>query len=266
VSESKTVVIVGSKPGASLPRGVAAYFANASIGILGHGGAPFASVVNVVSAVVLRKGRFSEDQDHADLYAAKREAICSARPSRLLLVESADHPRLGTELTDWLRESGYPSPIELLSPSHRIDAQVRLSGLRHPVVTRACIDQPLAVVMRDALHVLRHRLGLQRGEVMGKFRPSTGIVALLQAILEHGPHAEYMLVGIGLSERHLHVVRGAVVSGKIARPAVLEPHVAADTAILCALARRFVLRAEDPELASTLSGIRAASVAEAGGR
>ncbi|MEZ4281982.1 MAG: hypothetical protein R3F21_20455 [Myxococcota bacterium] len=254
----KTAVILGSKPGARLPPGGTAYFANAAIGSYGDAIERFESVVNVVSAVVLRKCRDSEKQAHAELYAAKGEIIRAARPDRLVLVESSDHPGLGSELSGWLRDSGYASPIECLSPADRIAAQTRFSGLAHPLVTRALFDQPFAVVLRDALHVVQHRLRLAGGEAMGKYRPSTGIVALLLAIAEHGAQAEYMLVGIGLSQRHLHHFQGSILSGKVARRAVLEPHVAADAAILRALARRYVLRADDPELAAALAGARSA--------
>lgn len=251
----KTVTILGSKPGACLPEGGVAYCANGAIGFYGDALGRFESVINVVSALVLRKSRFSAQQEHAALYAAKGSAICAARPDRLILVESADHPRLGDELEAWLRESGYISPICRLTPEDRISLQVRLSGLRHPVVTRASLAQPLQMVLRDVMHLVRHRLGLLHGEVKGKFRPSTGVIALLHAISEHGPQAEYVLAGIGLSQRHLHQVGGKIVAGKVsAGRAALEPHVAADTVILRALARRFMLRADDPELAGALSG------------
>lgn len=251
-------MILGSKPGARLPQGGTAYFANAAIGSYGDAIERFESRINVVSAVVLRNCRDSARQAHADLYAEKGAIIRAARPDRLILVESADHPGLGNELAGWLRNSGYASPIECLPPADRIDAQTRFSGLAHPLVTRALLDQPLSVVLRDALHVALHRLRLARGESLGKYRPSTGIVALLIAIAEHGPEAEYVLVGIGLSQRHLHHFRGSILSGKVARRAVLEPHVAADAAILRALARRYALRADDPELEAALADARRA--------
>lgn len=250
----KRVIVLGSKPGAVFLPGDAVYAANAAIGFYAADVGLYPTAVNVASALVLRKSF----DDSAGLYGRKWRAIVEAAPSRMVLFAAPDAPGCTAAVHEALTTGGYAAPIEVCSVRDRIELVTSVSRLHYPIVTAAALRQPLATVLDDARRLARfavRRHSAQHAAVgcetdaPGKFRPSTGILALLVAIRDHGPDAEYVLAGIGLEGRNLHQAAGSIIAGKDrARGRILPPHTSADIAVLEALRGRYRLRTTEPEL------------------
>ena len=249
----KRIVILGSKPDARFVSADEVWCANAAIGFYGDDVRRYPIAVNVASAIVLRKNLL-DATSHGGIYAKKWEAVVAARPSRLVLLAAPADPGCAVAVQEALRTGGYAAPIEVCTVRRRIRLVSDVAGIRYPVVTRAFFRQPLAVQVRDVDRLLRFlwksRSGAGDEDAPGKFRPSTGILALLLAIRQHGSDAEYVVAGIGVEERWAQQANGTVLVGKTAtRHGGLTPHVHADVAVLRALACRYAIHTTEPELA-----------------
>lgn len=263
----KRILVLGSKPGARFVDAAEAWCANAAIGFYADEVRRYPVVVNVASAVILRKNA-SDASSHGGLYAKKWRAVTVARPARLILLSAPGDPGCAAGVEAALRAAGYAAPIEHCSVRRRTRLVPDLAGVRYPVVTRALLRQPLAVQLRDIERIVRFiwksRRGAEHEDAPGKFRPSTGVLALLLAIAEHGSAADYVLAGIGVAERWAQHAAGTVLVGKTAtRHGGLTPHVHADVVILRALAARYAVTTTEPELAGVVPPF-AGSVVPAG--
>lgn len=253
----KRIVILGSKPNAAFVDAEEVWCANAAIGFYGDEVRRYPAAVNVASGIILRKN-LRDAGVYGGIYEKKWRAVVAARPSRLVLLAAPCDTSCVVEVQEALRSSGYASPIEICTVRRRIRLVREIAGLRYPVVTRAFFRQPVAVQLRDAERLARFawksRSREGRGEAdedaPGKFRPSTGILALLLAIRQHGSDAEYVVAGIGVEERWAQQGDGKILVGKTATcDGGLTPHVHADIAVLRSVARRYAVRTTEPELA-----------------
>lgn len=252
----KRIVILGSKPNASFVDAAEVWCANAAIGFYREEVRRYPVSVNVASAVILRKNLL-DAAAHGGLYAKKWQAVVAAQPSRLVLFAAPADASCVAEVQAALRVAGYAAPVDICPVPDRIRLVREIAGLRYPVVTRAFFRQPIAVQLRDAERIARFGwkswAGAGDEDAPGKYRPSTGILALLLAIRQHGGDAEYVVAGIGLGERWAQQGDGKVLVGKTATThGGLTPHVHADVAVLRALARRYALSTTEPELAHLL--------------
>lgn len=249
----KRIVILGSKPDASFVDAAEVWCANAAIGFYREEVRRYPVAVNVASAVILRKNLL-DAAAQGGLYAKKWQAVVAARPSRLVLFEAPSDPSCAVEVREALRAAGYAAPVDICPIPDRIRLVRDIAGIRYPVVTRAFFRQPIGVQLRDVDRLARFGwkswAGAGNEDVPGKYRPSTGILALLLAIRQHGRDAEYVVAGIGIGERWAQQGDGKVLVGKTATMhGGLTPHVHADVVVLRALARRYDLRTTEPELA-----------------
>lgn len=256
----KRVVILGSKPDASFVEADEVWCANAAIGFYDEAVRRYPVAVNVASATILRKN-LRDASVHGGIYEKKWRAVVAASPARLVLLAAPCDTSCVVEVQEALRRAGYVPPIEICTVRRRILLVRELAKLRYPVVTRAFFRQPVAVQLRDAERlfrfVMKSRSGPGRGETdddaPGKFRPSTGVLALLLAMRQHGTDAEYVVAGIGVEDRWAQEGDGKVLVGKTTtRDGGLTPHVHADIAILRAIAGRYAVRTTEPELAHLL--------------
>ncbi len=248
------IVVLGTKPNAVIPDGDAIYCANAAIGFYKNEVARYTYVVNVASTLVLNKHFENRRQIDVDLYHDKWTAVSNASPQKLVLVDAAGQPELSGQLVAKLRESGYNAAIEILSLAKRTRLVRSVAGMPYPIVTRELFSQALQTQLEDIVHLCKYWLQQVDGDVKGKFRPSTGIMALLYAIDCHGSDAEYVLAGIGVQERQLHQHNHALLhSEKIHRTHVLAPHIEADIAVLRSLGSRYRVATTEPELSPYVS-------------
>jgi hypothetical protein len=245
----KKIVVLGSKPDAQWPEADEIYCANGAIGFYARELSTASNVVNVVSARILNKSKMLHEKSGSDFYSSKLSAICDANPSRMILVGSIATPDLAIKMGAWLKLNGYESPIEYMDHASRVSAQQQLTGLPYPIPLKTLFQGSLLMAIYDLLDLTLLRLGLKKGEVNRKYRPSTGIIALLIAIQEHGEGAQYVIAGIGLSQRNIHHVNGQQksIASKQDRTG-MEPHVAADKVVIAALARRYRLQSAESSI------------------
>lgn len=247
----KRIVILGAKPGPIIPRGDAIYCANAAFLSAPDEVSGFPQRTIVASSTVLAKGLPSAREAPA-IYRTKVDAIRDFRSTDLVLFED---PGRGDKLPV-IREyvsAGQPERKERLFSVEQRTALTRDWLGTYPLVNAAFRMQPLSVQWRDALEWgkwwVSWQLGSRRRDVRAKYRPSTGILALLVALQDHGYSAEYVLAAIGLTDRQTYLIDGnGVVGSKRRRANVLPMHTVADCIALQRLADRVNLSTTEPEL------------------
>ncbi len=252
----QTVVIFGAKPAAILPAGDAIYAANAAImGREAEAGA-FAERISVASGHVLSRG-LGRDAD--PLYRRKFETVRDSGFRRLVLFADQGKRDLASGVLAALGGT-HPDGQRLVSVRESRDLVTRIGQCGYPVLDETFRRQPPRIVLRDWVEIRRARLnwllGNGKEDVRAKYRPSTGILALLVAISEKGPDAHYILSGIGLAGRNEFLVDGRILRNKSNSAAVLPKHVQADTILLRALARRYSLSTTEAELQDILPATR----------
>lgn len=246
----KKIVILGSKPGAKWLDADVVYCANGAIGFYAQELSSARNIVNVVSARILNKSRLLQKKSNAEVYSSKLSAICGANPLKMILIGSISKPSLAIELAAWLKVIGYKSHIEFVDYAMRVSLLEKLTGLTYPVPLKAVfLQSSILIAVYDLIHLMLFRIGLKKGEVNRKYRPSTGIIALLIAIQEHGHDAEYFIAGIGLYQRNIHQINGKLKLVPSKRDSSgIEPHVLADRLIISALAQRYRLVSWEPSI------------------
>lgn len=241
-STNHRVLILGARPGPTPVACDTAYCVNGGIGTLPKVSSP-ERTVHFVATSVLRSARntaySAADRARLDSYRDRHvdSLICVGdgdpaavvetlsplgyRASQVTRYRSQEYPRYITRLT------GYHIPVvswDIFTYGQTASARLVYSLARS--VVRGAIDRTLFSSRNW------HRA----------FRPSTGVIALIFAILTHGPDAEYFLAGMSLDPFRYGY------SGVSALPASgLRDHIVADTVILRHLSR-FRVRADDDTL------------------
>jgi hypothetical protein len=251
----KTVVIFGAKPAASLPPGDAIYSANAAIMGREAESASYAERVTVASALVLARG-LKADLGNMDLYRHKLRTVRNSGFDRLVLFADPGTRNFAKVILADLAD-GHPKGAKVYSVQERRELVRRIGQCGYPVTDKSFWHQDRLIVLRDLIEILKVRIGWLFGQVhkdvRAKYRPSTGILALLVAIAENGPEAKYVISGIGLNERNQFLVDGQISRNKANPATVLPKHVQADVILLRALSQRFRITTTEPELQEILS-------------
>lgn len=247
----KRIVILGARPGPVIPRGDAIYCANAAFLSAPDEVSGFAQRTIVASSTVLAKGLASGREAPA-IYRTKVDAIRDFRSTDLVLFEDPGRGDKLPVIRDYL-SAGQPDRNERLFSVEQRTALTRDWLGSYPLVDAAFRTQPLVVQGRDALELCRWwiswQIGSRRRDVRAKYRPSTGILALLVALQDHGYSAEYVLAGIGLADRQAYSIDGTGMRViKQRRSNVLPMHIVADRIALKRLSGRVNLSTTEPEL------------------
>ena len=241
--KKKLVVALGSKPGAEIPPGDAVYCANAAIGYYAEAVSRFPSVVSVASPELIHPKERAEGVPNRETHVRQWEMTVASRPDKMILTRTGSFEFL----QEVLDEAGFRSPVEAVSAYERRMLVGSISGCYDPIVTSDFFRLPFRMKMRYAgslTTTFLKRLLDRQTDCGSVFRPSTGILALVFAIADHGPDADYVICGVGVQKRHDYFGT----SNASQRP--LPQHVFADVKVLRKLARRYRLFTTEPELAS----------------
>jgi hypothetical protein len=239
--KKKLVVALGSKPGAVIPQGDAVYCANGAIGYYADQVYRFPKVVSLVNPDMIHPKERREGRPDKELNELKYRSIITSRPGRMILTRNG---QLGL-LKQVLDEAGFKYPVEAMSAYERRMLVGRVSGCYDPMVTSDFFHLPNDLKIRYAgslTSTFLKRLFDKRKDCGSVFRPSTGILALVLAIDEHGRDADYVLCGIGVKKREEYL------DGSETHERDLPQHVFADIKVLRKLARRYRLFTTEPEL------------------
>ena len=253
------VVILGSKPNAIVPRGDKIYCANAGFLSNEDAVATFADRVAVASSMVLGNGLLPDSRNH-EVYRQKLDAVRDAGMSRIILFGAPISPDMATKVAAYLQADGQNPNISVISVVERADLVKSIAGTRYPLVDRSFYSQPFRIRMRDHWLNCRSLWDLRFGnghlDTSPKYRPSTGILALLQAIRENGNTAEYVLAGIGAKARNVVKVKTFTAKLRDTPVGEIPEHVTADLIVLRNLVRRYTLSTTEQELTEVVEGLR----------
>ncbi len=245
---------MGAKPGAVVPAGDAIYCANAAFLSAPEAVAGFERRVIVASSTIMAKGL--PESGGGSIYRTKLDAIRDFEATELVLFEDPGRGDKLSAILAYIRERGSEWPLRVISVAARTQ-MVRSRLGSYPLIDVQYCTQPLAIQLRDAIEIgrwaIRWQLGRRRNDVRAKYRPSTGILALLVAMSDYGDDAEYVIVGIGLADRQAYSIDGQVLSNGRKQPSKGLPiHTGADAIALRLLKDRFTLSSTEPELQDVL--------------
>lgn len=190
--------------------------------------------------------------DGTAIYRTKLDAIRDFDATELVLFEDPGRGNKLSAIRAYVGGKGGKRPLRVIPVAARTQ-MVRDRVGRYPLLDGEFRTQPLAIQWRDALEIGRWwiawQLGSRRRDVRARYRPSTGILALLVAMADYGQDAEYVLAGIGLADRQAYSMGGQSLSnGRKQQSAGLPIHTVADAIALGLLAGRYDLSSTEPEL------------------
>jgi hypothetical protein len=250
----KRVVIMGSKPHSIVPSGDIIYCANAAALTDPVAVSKFPRRTVVASGQVVARGINSNSLAQT-FDEVRAQSVCNfdGQEAVIFLNEGDYRFRL---LNDELIRIGPPSRTIRFIDARGHRALVGRFVGAYPLLDRRFFKQPVRVILLDSIKIAICSLswiwGSRRLDVSAKYRPSTGILALLLAIRDHGIQTQYILSGIGLGNRDAHILDGKPFEVKRAPRRDLPLHVVADIIVLQRLAKRFDIRTTEVELEGIL--------------
>ena len=255
----KKIVILGSKPKAIIPNGDKIYCANAAFISNETAIDAFADRVVIASSAVLGAGLSAGATIH-DVYKQKLDAVRDAGMSRIILFESPFSPGMAAKVKAYLQSDDQNHDIVVMSVMQRIEMVRSIAQAPYPLIDASFSSQPFAIRVSDRMKIwrwyLNSRFGNGQLDVSPKYRPSTGVLALLQAISENGSNAEYVLAGIGTKKRNIAKVKTFTETLPDTPAGELPQHVNADLIILEKMLPRYALSSTEAELTEAISGMR----------
>ncbi|MBV1903154.1 MAG: hypothetical protein KUG58_05910 [Marinosulfonomonas sp.] len=248
----KRIVIHGAKPDSVLPDADSVYCANASFLSREREFSKYPDRVVVASSGVLAKG-LRENVVNYQVYKRKLDAVCNFESSRIALFSFSRQANAVLNVKNHILQSGRDHNVEVISVRDRIELVKTVANVGYPLIDDGFLRQPWKIRMRDRFENWKCEVNWKFGDctsdVRAKYRPSTGILALLLAISENGPDAEYILSGIGIHDRNIYKFKNEKVVMTKNSQAVLPRHTRADLAVLSSLSKSNHISTTENELA-----------------
>lgn len=240
----KKVVIIGSKPNASIPLGDIIYCTNKSISLYFEKASKFNKIVIVSTSSELNyliKNRNNENPYAA--FNSRTWDIITSYPDKIVITGEKDTEQIYAALN----ADGYQGKIEILTKSERRLIIGDISGCYDPIITSDFYTLPIKRKLQYINSIIRtstKRTLRLKANSNCMLRPSTGILSVAYAIQEHGCTAEYVIAGIGLKKR------GIYSEGKNEDINKQNPfsHIFADKKVLQELSKRYTLTTTEQEL------------------
>jgi len=241
---TQTVLILGSRPEASIPSCDAVYCANAAIGYYRDRIAAIPWKVLVVNGGALKQPEVDSTDAKRRIHEEKRNQILNAPCDERYVMGNTKVAEL---INEWDR-----TPTHLMPRSDRHRMVRRVTGFRQPIVTGDFAREPfgikLTLLYRLLKAVLKRSVNREKDHPP-YFRPSAGVLALILAVDQNPAGSRFIISGIGVSARHEY---HAGVNDTVHS---VPKHVGPDVRILQKLNRTHDLATTEPELAE-LTGIR----------
>ena len=236
-------IVLGSKPGANLFTADFYYSANVSLSF--HEShlrtIKEEKIKNIVSASEIVSSR-RNDIDKQNWHREKLKRFKMLKGDFVIL--NAEYfPEYIENIPVALKHTTY-STIKINSLIKSI------TGFRVPIVRLSSLDVKMVVHLLKDLSL---QLVNQGYLVLPLFRPSTGIIALIKAINDHGTNAEYHLVGIGAQQRGVYP--SGMKNTWTPKNKIDRNHVIADMAILRRLSSEYQIIIHDSTLRSLIYGV-----------
>lgn len=197
----KKIVIVGSKPNATIPEGDIYYCANSAASFYESSIKKGAQIIIIVAASELIRSR-RKSKEKEKWLSEKFDRIVNAKSDEIVLLGNEFFPNAMPKVKKY-----YNGEIKELKFNEINKILKKLINNRFPVLTVKHIF-PLSLNSFKNLYKFlfeKFNMIFKKNKLSsGLFRPSTGILSLAYAIYKHGDSFDYYVSGIGLKERDLY--------------------------------------------------------------
>jgi hypothetical protein len=198
-----TVLILGSKPGALIPKFDIAYCANSSGALYAGCLEKKGDVLNtVVAASELIPNPIRVSEEKLKWQVDRIQAINNLKNHHIKLISSEFFPDVLQNLAVFDRHKS----LQLIPHSKYEIFLKKNLNIHFPILTEEHLktsNSILKEISRFALECVRYNFSSQY-LVNPLYRQSTGLTCLLEAISSFGTNARYKVVGIGFKNRNIY--------------------------------------------------------------
>ena len=245
----KQIIILGSKPYAIIPGGDKIYSANGATFGNKIKKSDFTDHINVAHVYTLEKGLNWIKSNL--IHKQKLKAIINSGFERLVLFTSANDASSTLRVKNYLTHTNIKE-IEVLTFYDQRILVRKIGKCGYPIIGKYFFLQMPKNIINDGLKIVKALFSWKFGkgyiDVYSRYRPSTGILALLVAINENGPSAKYVLCGIGTKNRNQFLVQNRIFFNNIKINDASTEHSDADIYLLSNLRHHFDLLTTEKEL------------------
>lgn len=235
------VSIIGSKPNANIPKSDFYYCANSAGSfykdqIITNQGYK----ITLVAASEIVKSQRNDKQKEKWLNE-KFDHILNSESDEIILIGNEIFPEAKLKL-----DKHYTKKI-ILKSFNDINSLIKsIVNLRFPIITKNHFLPLSFESIKMIYKYLKEIFSIsfyKNHLTSGLFRPSTGIISLIQAISTHGNNAEYIVCGIGLNKRDIYP--DGFNNTWTPRKNVISFHVLADKRICEILSNNYNIKFDD---------------------
>ena len=200
----KKVVILGSKPDAIIPEGDIIYCANASLSLYPKKARKFNDIIVVGINPLFKSMHKNRNMEHEEKdFNIQSWNMLVRYPAKIVIVGDKK-----TETTiQELMHDGFSGRIDHMTKPERRKLIGKVSGCYDPIITNDFWSIPLSYKLEynnSIITTITKRTFGIKASANCMLRPSTGIFSLVYAIKEHGSSAEYVVSGIGITNRGVY--------------------------------------------------------------
>ena len=240
--EPKTILCLGSKPNAIVPPAEAVYGSNSSLFRNQEKIAAIPLKVLIATSTQLGRG----DETDCDYIKEKRLEILATVCDRAYVV----NPKCSLDKYQALSDR---AELTIWNSLQRRTLSESVSGVKEPIITRKIFQFGLRFFAAELYKLIKAFWRIHSGQnadFSPYYRVSTGMLAILLAIKENGPDAEYVVAGIGFANRFKSEAEFGDDPYVLARVTkTYDHHVEADLKVFKALVEKYRITTTDPDLA-----------------
>jgi len=247
--DMKCIIILGSKPYVKIPAGDIIYSANGATFINKITPQDFTKHINVAHVYALSKGL--EQKSSQALHSLKLKEVHDNKFERLVLFQSSRDNGKTNKLKKYL-ENTHHEEIEVITFCEQRKIVREIGKRGYPIINKYFFYKLPSKKIRDGIRIIKALISWRYGrgyiDVGTNYRPSTGILALLIAIKENGPTAQYILCGVGIKNRNQFLIDNQILLNNPHNKNAATQHSYADQILLKSLSTRFNLQTVEKEL------------------
>jgi hypothetical protein len=251
--ERKRIVILGSKPDPVLATGDSIYCANSSIGSYQDYISKFEHIVSVTSSWAI-----DSKSDDNDLKITKKNIILNSYADKYVITD-CDDPRCFISIDKLYQAFNHQNSsaiVSFLTYRETCELTRKISNLKQPYISSSFFKMPIYKQLwaTKSLCLTLLRKILKPGCFApwnSYFRESTGLFSLIYAIYENGLDCDYIIIGIGVSDRNVYKMDEQFITHRFKDVDVLVRHTYADFKILRKLSQEYSIYTTDFDLSSS---------------
>lgn len=248
----KKVIVLGSKPGTIIPDGDVIYCANASLSLYAEEARKFNEIIVVGINPLFKSMHKNRSMEHEERDFNIRSWDMLVRyPAKIVIVGDK---KTKTTIQELIHD-GFAGRIDHITQPERRTFIGNVSGCYDPIITSDFWPIPFSYKLEYITSIIttstKRTFGIT-ASVNGMLRPSTGIFSLVYAIKEHGSSADYVVTGIGITNRGVYSGR----KNKDKNKKHPFSHIFADQKVLKELAKRYRISTTEESLMHILPAFK----------